>query len=178
MYFPPLTRMAGDPGVFEISLSQQVFCSSVHLGGVNNGREHTVTILRESNEGAAWCPPSLSPLPSLPLPKGPASQRTTGPGAPDWKSVCMWGRLKRCADQTAQTFSVEESARWRAAPTRHHALQAPTDRLPTATRCTLHPSLAHCSLLWVSRFPFFLILWLSFVVLTLRGEENDRQYKL
>lgn len=90
-----------------------------------------------------------------PPPKGPASQRTTEPGVPDWKSVCMWGRLKRCADQTAQTFSVKESARWRAAPTRHHALQAPTDRLPIATHCTLHPSLAHCSLLWVSRFSFY-----------------------
>lgn len=86
----------------------------------------------------------------------PASKRTTGPGVLYWKSLCMWDSLKSCADQTAETFSVEESARWRAAPTRHHALQAPTDRLPIATHCTLHPSLALCSLLWVSRFPFLL----------------------
>lgn len=129
----------------------------------------------ESNEGAVrWCPP---PPPSLPpFPKGPASQ--LGLAAPDWKSVCMWGPLKRCADQTARTFSVEESARWRAAPTRHHALQAPADRLPTATHRALHPPLALCSLFWVSRFhiyvsPTHLLIALGALILG-----RDRNYKL
>lgn len=95
-------------------------------------------------------PPSPSPLHS---PVGSAFQRTRR----TWRTL----GLKMCAqvgplfqwsaDGTAQTFSVEESARWRrAAPSRHHALQAPTDRLPTATLCTLYPLGALCSLLWVS----------------------------
>lgn len=75
-------------------------------------------------------------------------------GALNWNFVrmCPVPPLWWCADQTAQTFSIEELTRWRAETTRHHALQAPTDRLPIASRCALHPSCALSCLFWVRFF--------------------------
>lgn len=91
------------------------------------------------------------------------------------QGLCACGAPCRVAPSRRHRLSpLEESARWRAAPTRHHALQAPTDRLPTATRCALHPPLAHRCLLWV-RLCFFVCicgyytkLLFAFVVLILK----------
>lgn len=90
----------------------------------------------------------------------------TKSGALNWNCVrmCPVPPLWWCADQTAQTFSIEELARWRAETTRHHALQAPTDRLPTASRCALHPSCALSCLFWVRLFYYYYYhYWISSV---------------
>lgn len=145
----------GHPGVFEIPILQQVKPShfAAPTAWVALKWEGTYS---NNIEWIQWGCSKMMRASSR-----PASQRITGAGAPDWKSVCIWGPIKRCADQTAETFSVKESARWRAASTRHHALQAPTDRLLIATHCTLHPSLALCSLFWVSRFLSFFFFFTS-----------------
>lgn len=96
----------------------------------------------------------------------------TKSGALDWNCVrmCPLPPLWWCADQTAQTFSIEESARWRAETTRHHALQAPTDRLSTATHCALHPS---CALSCLFRVSLLLLLFSFFFCLSIGLTPQD-----
>lgn len=136
-------------GQFRLSLKTSTLRS--HSPGVR-GRWHPVTLLSLNPMRMLQDDARITPhAPWRVLPPSGA------PGAAD-SEVCVWCPLKRCADQAAKTFSVQESARWRAAPSRHHALQASTGRLLIATYCTVHPPLAHRSLLWVREFAFFLLI--------------------